>query len=95
MDFNSENTNKFHHSPPQDASPYTSPATTIGIYTVLSVLMVMKSQLGLEAMLEYTSRYLRILEKHNPDVKDAVVKALKIVDVEVIYKDAMRRKDGA
>ena len=77
----------FHHN---TSIPIFTPGATVGIYTVLTILQLMKSQLGLEAMLEYTSRYLTIIEKHNPKVKMAVTKALTLVSVEAIYRDAMR-----
>ena len=62
---------------------------SIPAYTVLCVLLKMKQQLGLEAMLEYLDQYLEIINCHNPRLKVAVYKALSIVSVEKIYADAM------
>jgi len=70
--------------------PAFSPATTIGIYTVLTILAVMKQQLGLEAMLDYIDKYLYLIEQHNPQIKHAVQRALTLVSIEGIYNDAMR-----
>jgi len=70
-----------------------SPATTVGIYTVLTILGVMKQQLGLEAMLDYINKYIYLIEQNNPDIKHAVERALTLISVEGIYNDAMRSKN--
>ena len=62
---------------------------SIAIYTVLSILIKMKNTLGLEATLEYVEKYLHTIEKHNPQVKDAVSHAVQLISVEKIYKEAM------
>jgi len=46
-------------------------AHSIAVYTVLCILRGIKSQLGLEAMLEYMEGYLVTMEKNNPMLKDA------------------------
>ena len=61
---------------------------SIPVYTVLKILQKIRHQLGLEAMLDYTNYYLKIVETHNPDVKKAVEDALSHVNVEKIYKEA-------
>ena len=58
------------------------------IYTVLSILLVMQKQLGLEAMLEYHRKYLQVIEKNNPTLKHVVARALSLINVEKIYKEA-------
>ena len=73
---------------------FTSPRNSISIYTVLSILLRMKDQLGLEAMLEYVQNYLKIINDHNPELKPAVERALNLMSVEKIYKDAMKCKEG-
>ena len=57
-----------------------------------SILLVMKKDLGLEAMLEYMDQYLKTIDKHNPKLKFAVEKALSYMSVEKMYKDAMKRE---
>ena len=52
-----------------------SPANIIAIYTVLSTLIKMKRELGLEAMLEYLGYYHHTMEAHNPQLKNAVARA--------------------
>lgn len=69
---------------------FTSSANSISIYTVLCILRRMKEELGLEAMLEYYGKYLEIIETHNPELKSAVNKALALMSVEKMYKDAMK-----
>jgi len=57
------------------------------IYTALRILLAMQKQLGLEAMLEYHCKYLKIVESGNPLLKHAVTRALSLIDVEKIYKE--------
>ena len=66
-----------------------SPLNTLAVYTVLKILFKMKSVLGLEAMLDYMGMYLSVLEKHNPEIKIAVLKALTFINVEKIYLEAV------
>lgn len=65
------------------------PTNLIAVYTVLCVLRCMKTQLCLEAMLEYMEEYLEVIERHNPKLKRAVSKAMSKTSIEKIYKDAM------
>jgi len=53
----------------------------------------MKRHLGLEAMLEYLSRYAQVIEKHNPQLKCVVDYAVSQVDVNKIYQEAMKIDD--
>lgn len=62
----------------------------IAVYTVLCILRRMKQEVGLEAMLEYHARYLETIETHNPQLKSAVTKALCLMSVEKMYRDAMK-----
>ncbi len=59
----------------------------IAIYTILAILTRIKNQVGLEAMLEYMEHYQNLIEKHNPDFRQAVRGALAIMDVEKLYRD--------
>ncbi len=72
---------------------FTAPNNSIAIYTVLSILLKMKEHLGLEAMLEYVRNYLKIINDHNPELKPAVTRALNLMNIEKIYKDAMKCKE--
>ena len=65
-----------------------SPNSTVAIYTVLTILVKMKNSLGLEAMLEYIENYLSAIEKTHPDIKLAVAKALTMMSIEKIYREA-------
>ena len=48
----------------------------------------MKRKLGLEAMLEYMSNFLHNVEKCNPEIQLAVLKAVQLINVEKIYNEA-------
>lgn len=84
----SENNAKIPHQP--FPNMFTSSANSIAIYTVLCILRRMKQEVGLEAMLEYLDKYLGTIEAHNPQLKQAVVKALGIMSVEKMYREAMK-----
>ena len=77
-------------SPKRFPQLFDSPANSVAVYTVLSVLKRMKTELGFEAMLEFHEKYLETIDLNNPALKTAVEKALHIVNVEKIYKDAMK-----
>ena len=68
---------------------FTLPSHSIAVYTVLRVLCCMRARLGLEAMLEYVGRYILLVEKNNQEMKDAVTKALGLIDIAVLYKEAI------
>ncbi len=67
-----------------------NPGNMIAVYTVLGILMEMRKQLGLEAMLEYMDRYVSAIEDHNPELKQAVTKAIAMMKVEKMYREAMK-----
>ena len=69
---------------------FTSSANSIAIYTVLCILRRMKREVGLEAMLEYLDKYLETTETHNARLKLAVAKALWMMSVEKMYREAMK-----
>ena len=48
----------------------------------------MKRQLGLEAMHDYLDSYIKIVDQNNPKLCSAVTKALSLMSVEKMYKDA-------
>ncbi|OGX08334.1 MAG: hypothetical protein A2Z88_01035 [Omnitrophica WOR_2 bacterium GWA2_47_8] len=73
---------------PHPSGKFLSPSNTIAVYTVLTILKQMKIELGLEAMLEYQSQYLTLLDKNNPHLKSAVNKALAFMCIKKMYKDA-------
>ena len=69
---------------------FTSSANSITIYTVLCILRRMKREVGLEAMLEYLDKYLETIEMNNLELKQAVHKALGMMSVEKMYREAMK-----
>ena len=80
---NSTNSFKKENPTPSNIS------NTVAIYTTISILFDMKNRLGLEAMLEYMEKYHSIIGKSNPDFNTAVRRALEIMSVEKMYKDAV------
>ncbi len=90
MDTNerSESNAKIPHQ--QFPNILTNSTNSIAIYTVMCILRRMKDQLGLEAMLEYHARYLETIETHNPQLKQAITKALCLMSVEKMYREAMK-----
>lgn len=89
MDFNS-NYSKHEKNIPANypKSPLfslLSPNNIIAIFTTLTILLKMKKQLGLEAMIEYMEFYILTIEKHNPRFKGAVEQALSMISVNRIY----------
>ena len=71
------------------SAPIFAPKNAVTIYTMLSILLTMKRTLGMEAMLEYMEQYITIIDKHNPEFKFAVIRALSCISMEKLYKDAM------
>ena len=69
-----------------------SAKNTVVIFTMLAILIKMKEQLGLEAMLEYAEKYLAVMGEQNPRVKYAVGYALSLMSVEKMYHDAITKK---
>ena len=59
----------------------------VAVYTAFHILLKMRSDLSLEAMLEYIEKHLSAIDAHNPVIKNAVMKALKLISVEKIYKE--------
>ena len=89
VDFNS--VNPANNSPipkVKISTPLFNYDNTIAVYTVLTILLVMKRKLGLEAMLEYVERYLTTIERSNPKFRLAVSHALSLINVEKLYRDA-------
>ena len=66
----------------------------IAVYTALSVLILMRKELGLEAMVGYMESYRRIFELTFPSIKLAVNKAVSLVDVIKLYNEAMAREQS-
>lgn len=66
------------------------PPHSIAVYTVLCVLCRMRKQLGLEAMLEYLEKYVATVESHNPNVESAVNEAMALINVEKMYREAVK-----
>ena len=60
---------------------------TVTIYTILTILMRMKSDFGFEAMLEYVDKYLKAIETHTPEIKSAVDQAIQVVNLHRLYRE--------
>jgi hypothetical protein len=60
---------------------------SVALYTFLSILLRMKNELGLEAMLEYMAKYLTAIDSHNPKIAAAVGKALNAIPVAIIFHE--------
>ena len=58
----------------------------------MSILRQMKKQLGIGAMHEYLDFYLETIDLNNPKLGFAVHKALSLMSVEKMYKDALGEK---
>ena len=90
MNFDEEYSNENPANyPKRPAFPFLTAENIIPIFTTLSILLKMRKELGLEAMLEYTEFYVQTIEEHNPRFKGAVDQALSLVSVKRIY-GAMR-----
>jgi len=63
-------------------------SSAIAIYTMLCVLGKMKRKIGLEAMLEFSQKYMDLIERRNPKIKHAIAKTLTSIDIEEIYKES-------
>ena len=63
------------------------PQHIVAFYTLLTVLVKMKKELGLEAMLEYMAMYLKEIDSHNPKLSIAVAKTLENIPIEVFYHE--------
>ncbi|MDP8265864.1 MAG: hypothetical protein P9M07_02825 [Candidatus Aceula meridiana] len=85
--------NKFSTDCGKDVSFFFSPHKLVIIYTSLKIILKMKKHLGLEAMLEYLSRYALVIEKQNPQLKEVVDCAVSRVNVSKIYQEAMKTDD--
>ncbi len=79
--------NSFPGSQPPKPNIFTG-SNSVAIYTVLRILVKMHRTLGLEAMLEYTGKYISIMEERDPVLEPAVSKALCLMSIEKIYKEA-------
>jgi len=74
-------------------SRFSAPSNTIAIYTVLTILLKMKKEMGLEMMLEYIEKYLASIDKRCPKYSLAVKQALSIVSVEKIFREAIYNEE--
>ena len=68
-------------------SPDTLNSQAVTVYTILTILMRMRSDFGFEAMLEYMEKYLRAIETHNPEIRTALRKALDVINLHRLYKE--------
>lgn len=72
-----------------------NPGNLISIYTTLRIINEMKHKLGIEAALEYMAKYCGMVERTNPNLKQAVTASFKLVNIEKMYRDTVDSyKDG-
>ena len=57
---------------------------------ILFIFQKMRRQLGLDATLEYTEKYMESVELKNPRMKDLVCRYLENVDIEQMYEEVIR-----
>lgn len=76
-------------SPPPNTPDFFK-SNAIGFYIMLALLVEIKKTVGLEAMLEYIAHYMRDLEQHNPELRDAVRHVLGHMNVEKMYREVTR-----
>ena len=79
--------------PQRQSLPFLTPENTIAIYTTLSILLKMRTHLGLEAMMEYMEFYISTIERYNPRFKGAVEQALSLMNVQKIYNSMCPARD--
>ena len=79
-----------HRSSDNSPGPLSASNEIVTVYIVFFVLRKMRTQLGLEATLEYAQSYMNKMEKQHPDIRRLVYKALSSIDVEKMYKDAVQ-----
>lgn len=63
------------------------PEHLVSFYTLLKILMKMKKELGLEAMLEYMAKFIEAIDSHNPKLSQAVSKTLEHIQTGVFYDE--------
>ncbi|MCR4337650.1 MAG: hypothetical protein NUV91_07600 [Candidatus Omnitrophica bacterium] len=80
------------HPQKNSSLPFLTPENTIAMYTILAILVRMKKQLGIEAMMEYMNSYLGTIEEYNPRLKEAIQEALSLINIEKMYCDAIPGK---
>ena len=66
------------HCPPEHA---------VAFFTLLSILLKMKQEVGLESMLEFMTEYRGVIAQFNPKIRSAVDEALLSIPVEKIYRN--------
>lgn len=89
---NTNERNDALHGPDQ-SGPYDllkSSGNTLAIYTVARILMRMRREVGLEAMLEYIAAYIRTIDAHNAPLTKAADQAVAHLNIEKVYQDGIR-----
>lgn len=78
-----------HKSSENSPNPLDASNDIITVYIVLFVLRKMRTQLGLEATLEYAENYMKKMEKNNSKLKRLIYRALMHIDVVRMHEDAI------
>lgn len=72
---------------PPTSKPCFPPEHLVAFYTLLTILIKMKKELGLEVMLEYMAKYVAAIDSHNPKLSMAVSKTLELIPTGVFYEE--------
>lgn len=59
----------------------------ISVYTTLRILLKMKQDIGLEAMLEYAEGCVGEIEKHNQPIREITDWILEVTDIRRIFNE--------
>ncbi|MBL8014112.1 MAG: hypothetical protein JNN05_09720 [Candidatus Omnitrophica bacterium] len=62
------------------------PGHMTAFYTLMSILLKMKHEQGLEVMLEYMSTFIAVIDSHNPQLAQAVAQTLQHTSSGEIYE---------
>lgn len=91
MNFDSWFNIESHHPPPGSEKATVSSSHYLSIYVIFSILLKIRKQIGLEAMLEYIRKYMEKFEKHYPRKQSLVKQQIHKVDVIKMYQDGMEQ----
>ena len=61
--------------------------SAVGIYAFLCLLQKIKQRFGLVLLLEYTQRYIDLMERRHPRIKQAILKELQRINVGDLYRE--------
>lgn len=68
------------------SQPGYPPGHMTAFYTLMFILLKIRKEQGLEAMLEYMTTFVAVVDSHNPQLSQAVAQTLKHTSTGVIYE---------